>query len=108
MKDCAAQAEKAGPREAEVNKGSYNNHYSPKYDRCYVRVSSKIQNGEQVSGQGIRLVDAFERNTVAAFAETFPPSKSRISCFVDEGRSDGLTTVDCSAAKDFIFEHMRN
>jgi hypothetical protein len=101
MKDCATQAEKVGPGEAGANKGSYNNHYSPKYDRCFVRITWIIRGpGEQVSGEGIRLFDAFEHSTVAISYVTSPASK--ISCFVDD------RSVDCSEARDFISDHMRH
>jgi hypothetical protein len=102
MKDCAVQAEKVGPGEADVNKGSYSNHYSPKYNRCYLRISWLIKQGDEVSGQGLRLVDAFEHNTIALYQISVGPSESKPVCFVDVGQ------VDCSAAKDFISEHMRN
>jgi hypothetical protein len=102
MKDCAAQAERVGPGEAEINKGNYVNHYSPKYDRCFVKISWVIRQGEEIKGQGARLVDAFEHDTIALSQTTFPPSESKNVCFVPSG------IVGCSEAKDFISEHMRN
>lgn len=100
MKECAAQAEKIGPGEAAANKGTYTNHYSPKYDRCYVKVSWVMKEDQKISGQGDRLIDAFERDTIALYQVTFSESKSL--CFMPNG------VAECSEVKDFIFEHMRN
>jgi len=103
MKDCAAQAEKVGPVEAEANNGSYTNHYSAKYDRCYVRITWLLKGqGEEVSEIGERLVDAFEHDTKALSLTPQPQPGSKKGCFVDGG------TGDCAAASDFISEHMRN
>ena len=71
MRECAAQAEKVRPGEAAENSGIYTNHYSPKYDRCYVRITWVIKKGEKVLGQRIRLLDAFEHDTMAL---SFVPS----------------------------------
>ena len=106
MKDCAAQAEKVGPGEAAVNKGNYDNHYSPKYDRCYVRISWTISQGEPVSGLGVRLIDAFEHSTIAVSTITSPESKA--NCFVESTDRQLIKVVDCSAAAAFIYDHMSN
>jgi hypothetical protein len=84
----------------EATHDGYVNHYSPKYDRCYVRISSIIQKAGRVSDLGIRLIDAFEYNTVAVFKATVPASKNL--CLADD------TVVDCQVARDFISDHMRN
>lgn len=76
------------------------NHYSPKYDRRYVRISLIVQEAGRVSAQDIRLIDAFELSTVARFRATVPASKNL--CLADD------SVVDCQVAKDFISEHMRN
>ncbi len=103
MKDCAIQAEKVGPNEAEANKGGFTNHYSPKYDRCYIRISWITLSADQsVSGQGLRLLDAFEHDSVAVFIETFSPPQAKAFCMVDDN------PADCSKAKGFIAEHMQN
>jgi hypothetical protein len=100
MKDCAAQAEKIGPSEAEPNKGSYSNHYNPKLGRCFVKITWLTRQGSEISGLGVRLVDAFEHDTVALFQVTFPESESKSPCSI------GTTQAGCASVKDFIADRM--
>ena len=98
MKDCAAQAEKVGPVQAEANKGTYTNHYSPKYGRCFLRIvwwsSDSVRN--------IRLMDAYEHENLALYQPGHPDTGSKDACLL-------LTAVaECSVVWDFIAERMRN
>jgi hypothetical protein len=61
-----------------------------------------IKHGEETVGQGIRLVDAFEHDTIALFQTTPATPESKNFCFAPGG------TVDCSIADSFISLHMRN
>ena len=123
-KECASQAEKvmADPGYA-VAQGSagYVNHYSPKYNRCFIEVYHFIK--ESVKGGPLTstvLVDAFERS---GLANTSIGIKPEIACRNEANREqcedlareiwkigcqiDG-TPADCDKAKDFIAEHMKN
>jgi hypothetical protein len=108
---CADQAEKAmaahvAPRDQLV---TWNNHYSPKYDKCFIEIrhmvrivgpnpthTNVIYTGE-VRWLGSELQDAFERSELAWFT----PIEKQV-CRV-EGE-----TVDCVRARNFIAEHMKN
>jgi hypothetical protein len=110
-KQCADQAEKVmaahvAPRDQFV---TWSNHYSPKYDRCFIEIrqmlrilgpnpshADVIHTGE-VAWLGSELQDAFERSRLAWFTPI-----ERAVCSV-EGES-----VDCVKAQNFIAEHMKN
>jgi hypothetical protein len=96
-KECAAQAEKLmayrDSRRIETGVGGaaldWLNHYSPKYNRCFVSANYSV-------GTTL-LLDAFERSEVA---------------FSDIKASDELCSVEgkrstCTVAADFIAEHMK-
>jgi hypothetical protein len=57
-KDCAAQAEKWEKEALQSPDISYDHHYSPKYDRCYVRTT-----GAAPGAGGRDLYDAFESHS---------------------------------------------
>src|SRR5215475_13014923 len=76
MKDCTARADKVVAAELQSlgHTGAYNssNHYSPKYNRCYVRFQIVEKNPARVY---TRLIDAFEGDDVATW-EFFPKDNS--------------------------------
>ncbi len=59
----------------------YTNHYSPKYNRCFLETASKT------------LADAYERTILATFGKT---------CQID-----GIPS-DCEKTAAFISDHMKN
>ena len=102
-KECAAQAEKVMTEKP----GSWENHYSPKYDRCFI---SKIQSapgkgaGKDYPEVVNQLVDAFERTTLAQWVSDYPHSEgplNGVSCHID------YQPVGCANVARFIAEHMR-
>jgi hypothetical protein len=108
MKDCAAQAEKIGPGEAEANKGTYTNHYSRKYGRCFLKISWTTEKDGGVLTRGYRLIDAFEHTNIAVYQASLPESESKTVCYIDSPSGLVIDIVACSVARDFIVEHMRN
>jgi len=127
-KECAAQAEKtlAERNARSVSFGGrgadwWSNHYSPKYNRCFVRfdyivdVKNGVKGGPSTSSY---LVDAFERTDVAESSggvsasflcrnEDNPAECEKIAALAWVCSTEGRDT-DCKTAKDFISEHMKN
>jgi hypothetical protein len=94
-KECAAQAEKfIGDRDVV-----WENHYSPKYNKCYVKTFQQSTGFFQT-----HLYDAFERTDVAFWVSTIEEGgKSGPElCYIGSKRSD------CSVAFDYTTEHMEN
>jgi len=107
MKDCAARADKIVADELRYRHiDSYNasSHYSPKYNRCYVR----FQIGSYAKDFRVaytRLIDAYEGDDLATITEYFPKDKQpwAICTIGDDGGSD-----ICPAARKFMDDHMHN
>ena len=88
IKECTAQVEKM--------RGQHNNaqnHYSPKYDKCFVRVVEA--GGFFEKSASTLLLDAFEGSIRAISAFTGP-------CYV------GGKEADCAKAEEFIADAMTN
>jgi hypothetical protein len=88
IKECTAQVEKT--------RGGHNsaqNHYSPKYDRCFVRVEEA--GGFFQKTASTLLLDAFEGSIRAIAAFTGP-------CYL------GGKEADCAKAEEFIADAMTN
>jgi hypothetical protein len=130
MKDCSAQAEKAM---AERDRRSisfgghgsdgWSDHYSPKYNRCFVRAEYVVAVKDRVKGGPMfytYLIDAFEQVNLASSAsgpsaqllcrnEEDPKECERgaaivwnSTCNIEDEK------VECAKAKQFIDEHMKN
>ena len=128
-KECAAQAEKvmaertraltiSGSRDIE-----WSNHYSPKYNRCFLKIEWMQDDKVAVKGGPMFymfLLDAFERTTLANSADG-PPVEAvcryddnpkeceqraafvwKLACQIEDQKSD------CSNAREFIADHMKN
>ena len=87
-KECAAQAEKFvadWPKSMGNTPDQWQNHYSPKYGRCFVRLDfSNIQKDEKIfpSIFTTALFDAFQRSSLAS------------SCKLLHGNSDCAEQID--------------
>ncbi|HEY6345103.1 MAG TPA: hypothetical protein VIY49_26700 [Bryobacteraceae bacterium] len=124
-KECAAQAEKVvADRDRRTaafggHSADWTNHYSPKYNRCFVTVLYMADPKTAVKGAPVFnsfLIDAFERSSVASSACCGSPeilchsgedaeSCRRIwqsACKIEDQETD------CEKAKQFIEEHMKN
>jgi hypothetical protein len=129
-KECSVQAEKvmANLDQQSVARGgtpasSWTNHYSPKYNRCFIRGEYLLDAKSTVKGGPFayaRLLDAFERSALAVTAyglsshlacrsESNPDECEqsaalawKIFCKIDD------EDVDHATAEAFITEHMKN
>ena len=104
-KECASQAEKIMTELGRRGDGPthWENHYSPKYDRCFVSANYMLHvkdgGGKDAPMFSTQLIDAFERSVLANSAAFGP--------------TDGLCDIDdkpttCAKAATFISEHMKN
>jgi hypothetical protein len=129
-KECAAQAEKAVEERNSRSvaygghgSDSWTNHYSPKYNRCFVKVEYFADQTYAVKGGPLFytfLEDAFERTNVAESADG--PS-IQLVCGLEENPKEcekkaasayeSVCEIEdqktaCATVKDFITEHMKN
>jgi hypothetical protein len=130
MKDCAAQAEKAitDRDRRSVSFGGHGsdgstNHYSPKYNRCFVKVEYVVATKDNIKGGPMfrtYLMDAFEQANLASSAggpsaqflcrnEEDPKECERGAAIIwaSACEIDG-DKIDCAKTQQFIDEHMKN
>lgn len=108
-RQCAEQAEKVVKREqARLGPDSSvydsENHYSAKFERCYVRITYLFRHPNRAAGIPLfrdELSDAFENRILASFAEGVSNTDSSF-CRVKDGSDDQT----CRAARAFIDERM--
>lgn len=102
-KECAVQAEKVVEAFRTAATVEWQNHYSPKYERCFLKVSYMYRpsdgGGKDVPMFSYQLIDAFERSRLANSASVGPTGGI---CNIDE------KPVDCAKAEAFIAEHLKN
>ena len=129
IQECAAQAEQVVADRNRISVAvdghgvySWSNHYSPKYNRCFVKLDYVLDVKTGVKGGPsliTNLVDAFERTTVAVAAggvspklfcrnEDNPAECERNAALAWESFCETDHPTDCATAKDFITEHMKN
>jgi hypothetical protein len=96
-KECAAQAEKAAMAMGFSNGSGWTNHYSPKYNRCFVQFSMPSDSGK-TGDLRILLEDAFEKSLLADF------DLGAGNCVIFQSE----TASNCNTVKLFISEHMNN
>lgn len=114
-RQCTAQAEKvAKPLETlhtpDVIFMGWENHYSPKYERCFVHVS--YQNPKALADPHLglpvfydELSDAFENRMLAtAPTITVGVPNTSIICSITDGATQ--VSFDCAAARAYIDERM--
>jgi hypothetical protein len=96
-RECAAQSEKLVSeydKDGQARgfpKTVWQNHYSPKYERCFLKIFAA-----PASRRMMMLQDPFERSTVAVW------DLDNSSCEIESEKSD------CVAAFNFIADHMKN
>lgn len=123
MKDCAAQADQivnqtivaaAQKRlgvaintpslsnwDTDASILGWGNHYSSKYERCYVAVSA-ISHSGQSPWSYEEVYDAFESKSLVIYTDNHE-NASFCKIF-----GDNSTTGNCNAARAFIDDHMKN
>jgi hypothetical protein len=110
-RQCAERAEKV-VKQIKVSGDSgvvtWENHYSPKYERCFVLVTYQDPKPDIATGTPalyVELADALENRLLAAAAvgwEAFKPMP--FYCRIREGSGERI--VNCSDADAFIQERM--
>jgi hypothetical protein len=110
-KECADQAEKvmADIKTTALKISSWENHYSPKYDKCFVSYFG-TDSLQDVAIFTHTLIDGFERATLAYVWKRYPVTGGSIQLGKLEGavRSIDSEDVNCEKAGQFIDEHMKN
>ncbi len=102
-KECADQAEKVITDWDDASV-FWRNHYSPKYDRCFLHISRLIDIKDCIgSVHKDTLYDALERSTLATSISSPVPPQVAPSCSTDDDAK-----ADCKTAADYITEHMKN
>jgi hypothetical protein len=129
-KECSAQAEKimAERDQQSVARGStpastWSNHYSPKYNRCFIKAEYFLDAKSIVKGGPFgyaQLLDAFERSILAVTAYGV---SSHLACRSEPNPEEceqnaalawkifskiDSEDTDRATAKAFITEHMKN
>jgi hypothetical protein len=109
MKECADQADRfiKQPDPLRNQLAGWENHYSPKYGRCYVAIS--YLNGDAKKNPKVPLMfdvlyDAFEGRSLAMCADQNLWPRSFL-CTVQEGAGPKF---DCHTCRQYIDDHMRN
>jgi hypothetical protein len=102
-KECSAQAAKAV---AQGNGQLVQNHYSPKFRRCFAYVLFYEKN----NFMNWSLFDAFEGSELATIIlDLIKPKSEDIDqqqCFISDGSSEVGTA--CPLVREFINEHLTN
>ena len=105
MKDCAARADKLAKAhgwrsDSEKAPTDYENHYSPKYRRCYVE-----QQTNDARGINRALWDAFENHVLASIFFHHVDSPTENTCRIYNADHE---IRDCDVTRKFIDDHMSN
>lgn len=87
---------------------SWTNHYSPKYEKCYLRMTffNTLSKSDKTQPRTFdTILDVFENREVASCTSSSTSDTSSVGCSVKE-RVQSLG--DCRACWQFINEHMTN
>jgi hypothetical protein len=105
MKECAVQADKWEQLNTQAyGAASYRNHYSPKYNHCYVQreVEAHVKYPREGNVLSTELYDIFEENLMAF---------TQVSALLDDkgvGYIDSKGSVSREEARAYIEDHMAN
>jgi hypothetical protein len=118
MKDCAEQAERVVKqiKASQIELGSsadrlmdWENHYSPKYGRCYFRASYISHDLKQGKDVGVppftsEIYDAFEGRVLSRCTGATAAKLAKSFCHVDDDAAP--SEGDCAACQLYADEHM--
>src|SRR5262249_13433567 len=113
MKECAQQTDRmtkqagwvAGKREGILTILGWQNHYSEKYERCYVQVNYANHAAEQnrdLAPVYDELFDAFEGKLLAICTDA-KTAQSPVFCSIQD---DDSPRFDCGACRRFVKDRM--
>jgi hypothetical protein len=111
-RQCAEQTEKVikrveAERSADVGLVGWQNHYSPKYERCFVHLSYVNRKAKEL-GLPVtfdELDDAFENKLLAVATGVIRAKNAEWYCSITDGVTD--SNGDCAAARAYIDERMK-
>lgn len=115
MKECAEQTDRIakrsgwveGQRNGDITILGWQNHYSPKFGRCYILVNY-VNNRAQKAGDlpllYDELFDAFEGRLLSICTD-FKSSKSAFWCDI---QADDGPHHDCQACRQFAKDRIEN
>jgi hypothetical protein len=102
MKECAAQADRAAKSagwDKDPNVMGWENHYSAKYERCFV-----VETRSTPSGGSIELYDTFEGKNLALCKLT--EFSDAISVVADAETQTRMVPVSQAVCREFIDDRM--
>ena len=113
MKQCAEQTDRVakragwaeGQRNGEVTTMGWQNHYSPKYERCYILVNYVNHRAEKNGDLPLlydELFDAFEGGLLSVCTDAVN-SKASFFCSI---QADESPHFDCRACRQFAKDRM--
>ena|ERR1035437_2777563 len=102
-KECAEQSDKLMSQWRSLA-GTWENHYSPKYNRCFVLSFREVpREGQSGTLFEKSLFDAFQRSEIAVTLQPIPPKTMEFLCHTRDDEH-----ASCEATRIFIEEHMKN
>jgi hypothetical protein len=114
MKECAERTDRAakqagwieGQRTGNITVMGWQNHYSPKYGKCYLQVNYLNQRAEtnpNVPSIDYELYDAFEEKLLSSCTDEI--GKATAYCTIN---NDAGPHFDCNACRHFVKDRMEN
>jgi len=92
----------------EVSFLEWQSHYSPKYERCYLRATFYTSLAPEDKASFYHLYDAFEGRLLAICSDGLTP-RARLFCSIEEkavsdalSPDDGRKSGDCEACQNYV------
>jgi hypothetical protein len=115
MKECAEQSDRVakragwveGRRDGDLTIMGWQNHYNPKYERCYVLVSylnHAAKTNRDLPLLYDELFDAFEGRLLSICTDA-ASANARVFCSI---QADDRPHLDCRACRQFAKDRMEN
>lgn len=108
-KECAARVEKL-KKDRSIPEHVIRNHYSPKYERCYV-LWTEVYSDSNASSSTNGMIDVFEESFIQAQETWMHVLNNELIKLIGRDTHHcmiGTKDVECSEAKRFMDDHMNN